>query len=170
MKTNKTIGIMATLMLCFVMWACGGADKAAQVASKIANGEQLTQEDYTEMVDYCGKYAREAQKLQDEINLLSPTSVEAGKLTEQVAALSDKYSYANEFFSKISNSTKEEVGAANVAKIEELAPLTWFSAPEWADVAQDSDVAGSIVDMPEKDTVGVIAVGAGEMVDSVSAK
>lgn len=166
----KAMKLFAILALCLLMGACGGADDAAGVVSKINKGEQLTQKDYTVMVDYCGKYAKEAQKLQDQINLLSPTSEEAGKLTDKVAALSDKFPYANEFFEKISNCTQEEVGASNVAKINELAPLTWFSAPEWADVASDSDVAGSIVDMPAEDSAGVIAVGDGEAIDAPVSK
>lgn len=158
------------LVLCLLMGACGNSDDASKVASKIQKGEQLTESDYTVMVDYCGKYAEEAQKLQDQINILSPTSEEAGKLTDEIASLSDKYSYANEFFSKISISTPEEVGSANAAKINSYAPLTWFSAPEWAEVSADSDVVGDIVDMPGADTAGVIAVGDGEEVDSVAAK
>ena len=87
------------------------------------------------------------------INILTPTSEEAGKLTDKIAALTDKYSYVNEFFGKISTSTPEEVGTANADKINRLAPLTWFSAPDWADVTSDSDVVGDIVEMLKRKTL-----------------
>lgn len=160
----KMLKLIAAIVACFMMVGCGGSDDASKVASKIQNGEQLTEKDYTVMVDYCGKYAEEAQKLQDQINILTPTSEQAGKLTDKIAALTDKYSYVNEFFGKISTSTPEEVGTANADKINRLAPLTWFSAPDWADVTSDSDVVGDIVEMPAEDTAGVIAAGDGEEV------
>lgn len=155
--------MFALLAVCLLLGACGG-DEAAEVASKIKSGDQLTEKDYSVMVDYCGKYAEEAQKLQDQINVLAPTSEEAGKLTDRIADLADKFPYASEFFSKLSDCTEQEVGPSNVDKINKLAPLTWFTAPEWADVAADSDVVGDIVEMPASDSTGVIASGDGEEV------
>lgn len=157
------------IALGLVMWACGG-DSASKVASAIKDGSALTPDDYTVMIDYCGKYATEAQKLQDRINTLAPTSGEAAKLTDELAALSGKYPYLNEFFAKIPSCSKEEIGEKNVDKINSLAPMTWFSAPDWADASDNADVVGSIVDMPSSDTAGVIAVGDGEAVDSVPSK
>lgn len=159
----KIMKLFTLLALCFLMGACGG-DEAAKVASRIKNGDKLTEKDYTVMVDYCGKYAEEAQKLQDQINVLAPTSEEAGKLTDKIADLADKFPYASEFFAKIADCSEQEVGAANVDKINRLAPLTWFTAPDWADVGADSDVVGDIVEMPAADTAGVIAAGDGEEV------
>ena len=161
MKIFKFFAFMA---LCLVMASCGSSDKASEVASKISSGAQLTQADYTVMVDYCGQYAEAAQKLQDKIDVLAPTSEEAGKLTDEVASLTDKYKYVNEFFNKISSSTKEEVGEENVKKITELASLTWFTAPEWADALPENGVEGYIMDMPSSDSDSVIAVGDGEAV------
>lgn len=144
--------------------ACGSSDAAKEVASKIESGDQLTQQDYGVMVDYCGKYAEEAQKLQDKINVLAPTSEESAKLTDEIAALGSKFPYASQFFDKLGNCTKQEVGEANAEKINRLSSLTWFTAPDWAAVAEDSTVVGDIVEMPSEDTSGVIAVGDGEVV------
>lgn len=166
----KTIRLIAFMAICLVMAACGSGDDASKVSAKIEKGQKLTEADYTVMVDYCGKYATEAQKLQDRINMLAPTSEEAGKLTDEIAALAGKYPYTNVFFEKISNCTQNEVGAENVVKINELAPLTWFTAPEWADAGDNADVEGDIVDMPANDSAGVIASGDGEMVDSAQNK
>lgn len=165
MKIMKTLGLLAVMVVALVAASCSGSDSAAAVASKISKGETLDQADYTEMIEYCGRYAEQAQTLQDKINTLAPTSEEAGKLTDEIAALSGKYPYASQFFDKISNCTEAEVGAENVARINKLGMLTWFSAPEWADSTDNSNVAGSIVDMPSTDTTGVIAGGDGEAVE-----
>lgn len=159
----KALKMLALLAIVLLATACGG-EEASKVASKIENGDALDQKDYAVMVDYCGKYAEEAQKLQDQINLLAPESEEAGKLTDALSDLTDKYKYTNEFFGKIASCTKEDVSAETQVKINTFAPLTWFSAPAWADVSNDSSVVGDIVEMPAEDTAGVIAAGDGEVV------
>lgn len=164
----KVMKFLTIALLAFVMAACGGSDEASKVASKISADEQLNEADYRVMIDYCGKYAREAQKIQDEINALPVDSEESGKLNDEMVKLTDKYSYAQIFSDKISNCTKEEVGTANVALINEYAPLMWFSAPEWATIGDDSGVAGFIEDMPSADSTGVISTGDGVAVDSVA--
>lgn len=160
----KIVKIFAFVAMVLVMAACGTKEEAAKVADKISNGEQLTQSDYSVMIDYCAKYAEEAQVFQDKINVLAPTSEEAGKLTDDIASLSGKFPLVSEFFSKLSNCTKEEVGADNVAKINKLSALTWFTAPEWADSGNEDGVVGDVVDMPAVDSAGVIATGDGEVV------
>lgn len=156
--------MLMMLAVCFIMAACG-SEAADKVASKIQSGETLDQKDYAVMVDYCAKYAESAQKLQDQINLLSPTSAEAGKLTDQIASLTDKFPLANEFFEKISTVAKDQVSAETQVKINSLASLTWFTAPAWADISTDTTVVGDIVEMPSEDTAGVIAAGDGEVVE-----
>lgn len=166
----KIIKFFAFVALVAVMAACSG-NSAADVAAKIAKGQQLSEQDYSTMIDYCASYAKDAQVLQDKINLLPATSEEAGKLTDRVAALSDKFPYASEFFDKITFASEQEVGTSNVAKINSLSSLTWFSLPEWADMepASDSSVVGEIVDMPSTDSTGVIASGDGEAVADTAA-
>lgn len=159
----KLLKMFAILAICVVAASCGGND-AKEVASKISDGGKLTEKDYTVMVDYCAKYAEEAQKIQDKINILSPTSEEAGKLTDEIASLTGKYPLTNQFFEAISNATQQEVGTANVERINKLAALTWFVAPEWADAGSNADVVGDIVEMPDSDTAGVISAGDGEVV------
>lgn len=163
MKVKNITMLFAMLVVALLTGACGG-DEAKKVASKIDGGDKLTEKDYTVMIDYCGKYAEDAQRLQDKINVLSPTSEEAGKLTDKVAELSGKFPLASKFFEAISNSTEQEVGAENVKRINKLAALTWFVAPEWADAGDNSDVVGDIVEMPDSDTAGVISAGDGEAV------
>lgn len=157
----KTLKIFTFIVACIIMTACGGSDEAGKVASKISSGEQLSQADYKVMIDYCGKYATEAQKIQDKINSLPVDSEESEKLNEEMATLADKYAYSTQFFDKITTCTQEEVGADNVALINKYAPLMWFSAPEWASIGGDVDVEGFIEDMPSTDTTGVISTGDG---------
>ncbi len=78
----KIMKFFAFVAVCFLMAACGSSDEAAAVASKLKDGGQLTEKDYTVLIDYCGKYAEAAQKVQDQINVLPAASQEAGKLSD----------------------------------------------------------------------------------------
>lgn len=161
MKIMKFIAFVA---VCFIMAACGGTDEATAVATRIKDGSQLSEKDYTVMIKYCGKYAEEAQKIQDQINVLPAESAEAGKLTDRLAEMTDKEKYLQTFGDILNNVSKEAVGEKNVELINKYASLTWFTAPAWAEVDTTSNVVGSIVDMPAEDTAGVIADGEGEVV------
>lgn len=161
----KVLKLLSLALVCFVMAACSGADEAKKVADKISGNEQLTQADYKVMIDYCGKYATEAQSIQNEINALPADSEESGKLENKMADLTDKYQYLQNFFGKITTCTESEIGPDNVALVNKYAPLMWFSAPEWASIGGDTDVAGFVEDMPSSDTTGVIATGDGVAVE-----
>lgn len=156
----KVLKLFAFMAVCLLMAACG-SDGASKVAEKIKDGEKLTEADYTVMIDYCGKYAEEAQKIQDQINNLPAESDGTFDLENKMADLTNSYPYTAEFFEKIANSTKEEVGEKNVEKINRYAPLMWFSAPSWAIVGEDTDVVGFIEDMPSTDSTAVISDGDG---------
>lgn len=153
--------LFAFMAICLLLAACGSKEGASAVAEKIKSGEQLTQSDYTVMIDYCGKYAEEAQKLQDQIDNLPGDSKETFNIENKMADLSNSYPYTSEFFEKISNCSKEEIGEKNVDAISTYAPLMWFSAPAWAIVSDDSDVVGLIEDMPATDSANVISTGDG---------
>lgn len=157
----KVMKFFAFMVVCLMLAACGGTKGASAVADKIKGGEQLTQSDYTVMIDYCGKYAEEAQKLQDQVNSLPTDSKKSFKLEDKLADLSNSYPYTAEFFDKITNCSKEEIGEKNVDAINKYAPLMWFSAPAWAIVSNDTDVVGFIEDMPSTDSTNVISTGDG---------
>ncbi len=160
----KIMKFFAFVAVCFLMAACGSSDEAAAVASKLKDGGQLTEKDYTVLIDYCGKYAEAAQKIQDQINVLPADSQEAGKLTDQLAAMTEKEVHLDAFNSVLTNVSKEAIGEKNVELINKYASLNWFDAPAWAEMDTTSNVVGSIVEMPAADTAGVIAGGAGEVV------
>lgn len=152
----KVLKLFAFMAVCLLVSACG-SDNASKVEGKIKDGTQLTEADYSVMIDYCGNFAEEAQKIQDQIDNLPAESDEAFSLEEKMAALSNSYPYASTFFDKIANSTKEAVGEKNVEKISKYASLMWFSAPSWAFAGKDSDVVGFIEDMPSSDSTAVIS-------------
>ena len=156
----KVLKIFAFVAVCLLMAACG-SDGASKVAEKIKGGEALTESDFTVMIDYCGKYAEEAQKLQDQINNLPAESDQTYELENKMTGLTNSYPYTAEFFEKIANCTQAEVGEKNVEKINKYAPLMWFSAPSWAIVGEDTDVVGFIEDMPQTDSTNVISSGDG---------
>lgn len=160
----KIMKFFAFVAVCFLMAACGSADQAASVASKIKDGASLSQEDYSVIIDYCAKYAEKAQQIQDKINVLPADSKEAGVLTDQLASITDKEKYLQVFSNVLNNCSVEEIGEKNVETIKKLASNTWFNAPAWAEVDTTSNAVGAIVDMPTTDSAGVIAVGAGEEV------
>lgn len=157
----KVMKLFAFMAICLLLAACGSKEGASAVAEKIKSGEQLTQSDYTVMIDYCGKYAEEAQKLQDQIDNLPGDSKETSNIEDKMADLSNSYPYTAEFFEKIANCSKEEIGEKNVDAINTYAPLMWFSAPAWAIVTDDSNVVGFIEDMPATDSANVISTGDG---------
>ncbi|MBD5358267.1 MAG: hypothetical protein HDR88_14985 [Bacteroides sp.] len=156
----KVLKLFAFMAVCLLMAACGG-NEASKVEEKVKSGAELTQADYTVMIDYCGKYAEEAQKIQDEINNLPDESKEMFNLEEKMAALSNSYPYTTTFLDKIANSSEEAVGTENAEKIKKYAPLEWFSAPAWAMAADNNNVVGFIEEMPSSDSTGVISQGSG---------
>lgn len=158
MKTIKTFSLLA-LLLIFVS-ACAG-DSAKKVADKLNSGMPLDKQDYSVMIDYCGKYATEAQQYQNQIDMLPDSAVEATKDAEALADLTSDYPYLDMFNKKIAACTAEEVGKENADKINKYASLIWFAAPDWATVIDNKGVDGFIEDTPEPANDTVIANGDG---------
>ncbi|MDE6444093.1 MAG: hypothetical protein K2K64_06715 [Muribaculaceae bacterium] len=163
MKIMRMLSILAVGLL---MAACGGKG-ADSVEQKIKSGSELTQSDYTEMIEYCGKFAEQAQSIQDKINSLPAADPSQGTLTDEMASLSEKYPFLSTFSKKLANVSKEEIGEKNVELINKYAPLMWFTAPEWAAIPSDTtNVEGFIQDMPSTDSTGVISTGDGVAVEN----
>ena len=156
------------MLLCAVLLgACAGKEDA-NIASKIEGGETLTKNDYTVLVDYCVKYATDAQKYQDIINAApSADSQEAIDATNEIEALGTKYQYADMFFKCLDKSTPEQIGKENVQKVNDNASLDYFMAPSWATIKTSDNVEGFIEETPSvaaTDSTGVISEGDGEVV------
>ena len=159
------------LLLVVVMAACGQKTPTAdEVAKAIDAGSQLTEADYTSMIDYCGDYAKQAQKFYDTINAQpNDSTAEAIKATDQLADLFAKYPLLDKFRAVIANTDLTKLGAENEKKVAEYARYQGFPLPvgEGADL-RDPNVVGMIEDMPDSaaaDSAGVVATGDGEAVD-----
>ena len=169
---KKTISLISkgltVLLFIFAMVACGSkVPDPASVAGKINAGQSLTEADYASMIDYCGKYAEEAQKYFDLINAQpNDSTAEAVKATDDLAGLYARYTYLDQFRNALAQADMSELGAENEKKVNEFAKYQAFPLPvgEGADL-KDPNVVGMIEEMPDTDTAGVISDGDGEAVD-----
>ena len=155
----KTFRLFLLAAIIVIAAACSGSHGADAVADKLANGETLTQSDYTLLINYCGDYATKAQVIQDKIDNLASGDPAAKSLNEELTELSDKYPHTAEFFMALKSSTPEEVGSENMKKVDELSSLIWFNAPDWAETVGPSGDAGLIEEAEPGDT-GIIAAPA----------
>lgn len=169
MKTRFSLiikGFVAMAMV-LVMSACGQkVPSAEEVANRINTNQSLTEADYTQMVDYCGKYAVEAQQYYDIINAQpNDSTAEAVKATNQLADLYGNYAYLDLFRNKLENTDMSQLGAENEKKVNEYAKYQGFPLPggEGASL-EDPNVVGMIEDMPDSSNSPVIATGDGEAV------
>lgn len=170
MKRNLSLvikGLMA-LALVLVMASCGSKTPTPEsVAQRLSANESLTQEDYTAMIDYCGKYAEEAQSYYDAINAQpNDSTTEAVRAAGNLAALYAKYTYLDQFRTALAQTDISQLGAENEKKVNEYAKYQGFPLPvgEGANL-EDPNVVGMIEQTPDSDTTGVISQGAGEAVD-----
>ena len=162
---KHTIKVFAALAFALLTMSCSNTDDAAGVAARIENGEALTEQDYGVMIDYCGKFAQEAQRIQDDINAEPNMSAKATTDTDRMATLADSFKFLDTFGKALNNADASKVGSANVEKMQKYASYEWFPMPEWMPAEGAPGVVGDIVEMPGNDTDSVIATGAGEVVE-----
>lgn len=141
-----------------------------EVAQKIETGQKLTEADYTTMIDYCGKYAKEAQQFYDVINAQpNDSTAEYIKASDDLAQLFGNYAYLTQFRKTLAAADVTRLGADNEKKVDEYAKYQGFPLPggEGADL-ENPAVVGMIEQTPSvrtTDSTGVISTGAGEAVD-----
>ncbi|MBD5195633.1 MAG: hypothetical protein HDR84_07350 [Bacteroides sp.] len=162
--------IVASFLLVIVA-ACGTKlPTDSEVAQKIDAKESLSEADYTTMIDYCGKYAEEAQKYYDIINAQpNDSTAEYIKAADDLATLYGNYAYLDAFRQTLNNSEVSQLGKENEKKVNEYAKYQAFPLPggEAANL-QNPNVVGDIENMPSpsvSDSTGVISAGDGEAVD-----
>lgn len=157
---------IAAVALVVLIAACGQKTPTAQqVADSINANKELTEADYTCMVDYCGDYAKDAQQYFDIINSQpNDSTAEAIKASDALASLYEKYSYIDLFRTKLENTDVSALGEKNAKKVSEYAALEAFPLPGGEEQKLISpDVEGMVEQMPAESTE-VIATGAGEAV------
>ncbi len=169
MKTLKTL-CMALLTIAFI--SCSqSAPTPEDVARKIDAKETLSEADYTTMIDYCGDYAKKAQKYFDLINAQpNDSTAEYSRAAQDLAALASENPYIDMFRTAIYSASDSEIGEKNTAKVKEFEKYQAFPLPAGSGPnLQQPGVVGAIEEMPA-DSSAVIAAGIGEAVDSLAKK
>lgn len=167
-KFNVILKSAMTLMFVLILASCGSKTPSAEdVAKKIDAQETLTQADYTAMIDYCGKYAQEAQKYFDQINAQPNDSTAAAvEATNKLADLYASYTYLDQFRTALYATSDAQLSPENEKKLNEYASYEAFPLPSGEGKAlENPDVVGMIEQTPNTDSTGVISTGVGEAVD-----
>lgn len=170
MKTLRSLfmRIIAVMACVLIMAACGQkVPTPEEVSNRITANDNLTEADYAQMIDYCGKYAKDAQPYFDIINAQpNDTTAESVRATDQLASLYGSYPYLDQFRNVLAQTPMSKLGTENEKKINEYAKYQGFPLPEGEGAALlNPDVVGMIEDAPNSETTGVIATGDGEAVN-----
>lgn len=150
-------------LLCLAAGACSNGNLTpAEVASKIDSHKPLTEADYEVMIDYCGEYAKNAQKYYDVINSApSDTTLTYSEAAQSLASLKAESPYVDMFRTALYAADDSQIGAENVEKVKEFRKYEAFPLPEGSGESLNiPDDAGVVVDMPS-DSSTVIATPVG---------
>lgn len=150
MKKIGIICFMAIVAMLGLNSCGGGSGTEAQdqaIAYKIDNGEDLTSEDYSRMINYVGEFAKKAQ------DLVTQTGGTGGT---QLADLQKEYPFLDTFRDCIKTTSMKNLDEKNKEEINKYAGLTEFSTPPDYTVNTDPEAAGMEVSTPDSDN-GVIA-------------
>lgn len=163
----KKLITLAMALICIVLASCGGKEVDPKVvAEKIAAGQTLSPEDYSAMIDYCGDYARKAQKYFDIINAEPNDSTkEAIEASDELASMYADAKYLDVFRKALTDADEKQLGKANAEKIAVYSKYEAFPIADISDSTMlNPEIVGDIEEMPATDSSGVISVGAGEVV------
>ncbi|MDE7179800.1 MAG: hypothetical protein K2N88_01200 [Muribaculaceae bacterium] len=172
---KKTLSILKKTFLgaflVAVMASCSAnLPTDADVAKKISEKSELSEADYTTMIDYCGKYAEKAQKYYDVINSQpNDSTAEYNDAVNDLANLYGEYVYIDPFRIALAQADMNQIGSDNEKKVNEYAKYQAFPLPGGAGAnLSDPNAVGMIEQMPSTtttDTTGVISTGDGVAVD-----
>lgn len=162
----KSLKIFLISALAVFAGACSKSEPTpAEVAAKIDAHQVLSESDYSVMIDYCGEYAKNAQRYFDLINEQpSDTTKEYVRAAEELASLRASNPYIDMFQTAIYGANNDQIGKENVAKVNQYSKYEAFPLPDGSGPElTNPGVVGEIVDMPA-DSGEVIADPAGEAV------
>lgn len=148
----KKIGLMmvASIVALFTMVSCGGAGTSAEdraIEQKIENGEELTSEDYTHIINYVGEYAEKAQEY----------VVNGGEdANEELAELNEEYPLVDTFRECLKITPLDKFNGDNLKLIGKYVGYIEFSAPNGYMIQTDANAAGMEVATPDSAN-GVVA-------------
>ena len=152
----KKIGIMlmVAIFAAIGLNSCqeSEAKKDRDVAFKIDSKEQLTQEDYSRIIEYVGEYAEKAQKYVDmQINDNYNAEAQAG-----MTKLNYEFPLVDKFRTCLGETESSALSEENLKKVAKYAGLIEFTAPLNYTIQTDPEAAGLEEQAPETDN-GVIA-------------
>lgn len=172
-KLTTTLKTFALFALATVMVSCGSKTPTPEeVASKIENGQELSQADYTAMLEYVGDYAEKAQDYYNTINIQpNDSTAEYIKASNDLANLYAKYPYLQTFRTCIANTDGSKFDNRNLELVNKYSNDEGFPLPVGeGTVMENPDVQGMIEQMPATDSTGVIANGVGEAVSDTKSE
>lgn len=164
----KALKLICAGLFCLVMGACSTENPTpAQVAEKIDSHQPLTEADYTAMIEYCGKYAKDAQQYFDIINAQpNDSTAEYNDAAQRLVSLRAESPYLDIFRTAIYAASDDQIGAKNVEKVNEYQKYEAFPLPEGSGESLNiPGEAGVIEEMPDTDTSFVIAIPDGVALD-----
>lgn len=165
----KTLTYICMAIMAFALASCSGTNPTpAEVAAKIDSHQVLSEADYATMIEYCGAYAKDAQQYFDLIDETPNDSTAVyNHSAQKLADLKASSPYVDMFREAIYAATDEQIGKANVAKVNEYEKYEAFPLPEGSGPAlEQPGVVGDIEEMPASDTSQVISTGAGVAVEA----
>lgn len=158
---------MSALLMVVLFVSCGSKPPTPEeVYNKIQNKENLSQVDYTVMIEYVGEYAQKAQADFNKINAAPSTdSSEYIKAFGNLSDLYQKYPYLDSFRSALYKVPDGMLDEQNQEIALKYANDESFPLPAGLGVEiENPDVQGMVQDMPSTDTTQVISTGVGEAV------
>lgn len=158
MKTLKLLAVVTVAVL--FLGACSNKEESEVVAQKIEKSEPLTEQDYATMIKYMGRFAEQAQPIQNEINNMEAGNPKAAELTAKIDSMRMSLPYLEIFTTRLHSATEAELGPDNVALVNKYAGYEWFTSPDWAIVSEDPGVAGMVLQSPASDTDTAVVAGA----------
>ena len=158
----KKLGIICfmAILAAFGLNSCGGGrgteaqDQA--IADKIENGEDLTSEDYSRMINYVGEFAQKAQPYVVETN---------ANASEDLATLRDEYPYLDTFRECLETTPVDRLSDSNLEEVGKYAGFIEFSAPIGYTLTTNAEAAG--IEMGVPDSANGVVAGA---IDTVTIK
>lgn len=145
--------MMMALVAAVGLSACqeSSAKQENNIAFKIDNGEQLTADEYSTIIDYVGEYAEKAQKYVD-MQINGDDLTEAAK---GMKALDAEFPYVNVYRNCIRFTPSASLSPENLEKVAQYAGYVEFTAPSGYTIST-SDAAGLEEQAPSTDN-GVVA-------------
>ena len=121
-KLISSLFAFAVIFSMTVLASCGGAPNVSKIIEKHDNGEQLTQADYSALLDYVDAAMDEALPIVKEIQeaAMNGDQSKIESLQKKAENLENKFPDMEKALDIIENASDADMGAANVEKGKKL--------------------------------------------------